>query len=412
MAEQDEAKKNESPKRHLSGVGAISAANAAFSRLVREAVSSWRDEPAASSADGGRDRECPVIEDLDERVERTGMHSDVPESAADRPVSPEDAAAAAMAQAALQNPPVEPIEHLVTQEDIDRGERVGRKRGQDPKFLQFFLTLNAGLILTAVAIVLFKTPNHFAFGGTSGVSVILSTLFPHLPVGAFMWIINIILVVLGFIFLERKTIIWSVFASFALSAYVSLFEILFPGTQSLTGDMWLDLCMAVILPAVGSAMVFDIGASTGGTDILAMILQKHSTMEIGRALMFVDVGIVCIAACLYGPRVGLYCVLGLFAKTLVVDKFIESIHLRKVCTIICQKPLTVEKYIVRDLNRTATISRAYGAFSGELVTVIMCVLSRREAVKLRRYTREVDPGAFITIVDSSEIVGKGFRGVN
>lgn len=412
MAEQDEAKKNESPKRHLSGVGAISAANAAFSRLVREAVSSWRDEPAASSADGGHDRECPVIEDLDERVECAGMHSDAPEPTAERPVSPEDAAAAAMAQAALQSPPVEPIEHLVTQEDIDRGERVGRKRGQDPKFLQFFLTLNAGLILTAVAIVLFKTPNHFAFGGTSGVSVILSTLFPHLPVGAFMWIINIILVVLGFIFLERKTIIWSVFASFALSAYVSLFEILFPGTQSLTGDMWLDLCMAVILPAVGSAMVFDIGASTGGTDILAMILQKHSTMEIGRALMFVDVGIVCIAACLYGPRVGLYCVLGLFAKTLVVDKFIESIHLRKVCTIICRKPLTVEKYIVRDLNRTATISRAYGAFSGELVTVIMCVLSRREAVKLRRYTREVDPGAFITIVDSSEIVGKGFRGVN
>ncbi len=345
----------------------------------------------------------------------------------------------------------------MSEEDIRRGEQAGARRSKDPGFLRFFVILNGGLILTALggliltalAIVLFKTPNHFAFGGTSGVSVILSTLFPTLPVGAFMWIINIVLVALGFIFLERKAILWSVFASFALSGYVSLFEMLFPGasTASITGDMWLDLCFAVILPAIGSAMVFDIGASTGGTDILAMILKRHSTLEIGRALLLVDIGIVCIAAVLYGPRVGLYCVLGLFAKTLVVDKAIESIHLRKVCTIICKEPLKVETlglfaktlvvdkaiesihlrkvctiickeplkvetYIVKELNRTATISRGYGAFSGQLVTVIMCVLSRREAVKLRRYAREVDPGCFITIVDSSEIVGKGFRGVN
>lgn len=308
-------------------------------------------------------------------------------------------------------PPVEPMERLVSAEDIARGERVGERRGSDPRLAQFFLTLNGGLILTALAIVVFKTPNHFAFGGTSGVSVILSTLFPTLPVGAFMWIINVVLVLLGFMFLERRAIMWSVFASFALSGYVSLFEMLFPGASStsVTGDMWLDLCFAVILPAIGSAMVFDIGASTGGTDILAMILKRRSTLEIGNALLLVDVGIVCIAAVLYGPRVGLYCVLGLFAKTLVVDKAIESIHLRKVCTVICREPLKVEKFIVKQLNRTATISRGYGAFSGSCVTVIMCVLNRREAVKLRRYAREVDPGCFITIVDSSEIVGKGFR---
>ena len=142
-----------------------------------------------------------------------------------------------------------------------------------------------------------------------------------------------------------------------------------------------------------------------------MILKRRTTLEIGRALLIVDIGIVTVAAFLYGPRVGLYCVLGLFAKTLVVDKAIESIHLRKVCTVICREPLKVEKFIVKNLNRSATISRGYGAFSGACVTVIMSVLSRREAVQLRRYAREVDPDAFITIVDSSEIVGKGFRGV-
>ena len=301
---------------------------------------------------------------------------------------------------------------VLHQRTQQRGERAGKKRSQEPGFPRFFAELNLGLILTAFAIVAFKTPNHFAFGGTSGVSVILSTLFPTLPVGVFMWIINAVLVVLGFIFLERKAILWSVFASFALSAYVSLFELFIPTSVSMTGDMWLDLCFAVILPALGSAIVFDIGASTGGTDILAMILKRRTTLEIGRALLLVDIGIVTIAAFLYGPRVGLYCVLGLFAKTLVVDKAIESIHLRKVCTVICSEPLKVEEFIVKHLNRTATISRGYGAFSGKCVTVIMSVLSRREAVQLRRYAREVDPGAFITIVDSSEIVGKGFRGTN
>lgn len=320
--------------------------------------------------------------------------------------------AASRAAEEAHRPPVVPMECVVDRADIERGERAGQKRSQEPGFPRFFAELNLGLILTAFAIVAFKTPNHFAFGGTSGVSVILSTLFPTLPVGVFMWIINAVLVVLGFIFLDRKAILWSVFASFALSAYVSLFELFIPTDVSMTGDMWLDLCFAVILPALGSAIVFDIGASTGGTDILAMILKRRTTLEIGRALLLVDIGIVTIATFLYGPRVGLYCVLGLFAKTLVVDKAIEGIHLRKVCTIICAEPLKVEEFIVKHLNRTATISRGYGAFSGKCVTVIMSVLSRREAVQLRRYVREIDPGSFITIVDSSEIVGKGFRGTN
>ena len=234
----------------------------------------------------------------------------------------EAAAAEAASRAAeeMHRPPVVPMERVVDRTDIERGERAGQKRSQEPGFPRFFAELNMGLILTAFAIVAFKTPNHFAFGGTSGVSVILSTLFPTLPVGVFMWIINAVLVVLGFIFLERKAILWSVFASFALSAYVSLFELFIPTDVSMTGDMWLDLCFAVILPALGSAIVFDIGASTGGTDILAMILKRRTTLEIGRALLLVDIGIVTIAAFLYGPRVGLYCVLGLFAKTLVSTK--------------------------------------------------------------------------------------------
>ena len=301
---------------------------------------------------------------------------------------------------------------LQTPEEAERSAEVARKRGEDPRLLRFFLMLNAGLVLTAISIVIFKAPNNFAFGGTSGLSVLLSALVPNMPVSVFMWIINVALVVLGLIFLPKKAVGWSVFASFALSGYCSLIELIYPENVSPTGDMWLDLCFAVILPALGSAIVFDIGASTGGTDILAMILKRRTSLEIGKALLIVDLGIVCAAAFLFGPRVGLYCILGLFAKTLVVDGAIEGLHLRKVCTVISRRPREVEEFIVRRLNRTATLTQSIGAYSGEHVMQIMSVLTRKEAMMLRLYVRKIDPHAFITIVNSSEIIGRGFRDSN
>lgn len=306
---------------------------------------------------------------------------------------------------------VEPVAEVVSADEAALGERLSKRR-MAYSFPAFFALLNVGLILTAIALVLFKTPNHLAFGGTTGFAILLATAFPALSVSAYMWVLNAALVLLGLVFLDRRAVLWSAFASFALSGYTSLFEWLFPVTQSITGDLWLDVCFAVLLPAVGSAIVFDIGASTGGTDILAMILRKRTDIEIGKALFAVDVGVVMAAIGLYGARVGLYCVLGLIGKTFVVDGFIESVRQRKVCQVICSRPRDVEKFIVRDLKRTATVQFGWGAYSGHRVTILTSVLSRREAMRLRLFVRATDPSAFITITSSSEIVGRGFRGVN
>lgn len=275
----------------------------------------------------------------------------------------------------------------------------------------FFLMLNAGLALTAVGIVIFKTPNHFAFGGTSGLSIVLSTLFPKINVGGFMWIVNAVLVVMGFLGLGVRTMGWTVYSSFALSAYVSLLEKLVPLGAPLTHDTLLEMCFAVLLPAVGSAMVFDVGASTGGTDILAMILARHTSLEIGKALMVSDAAIVAAAACLYGPATGLYCILGLVAKAFVVDDVIENINLRKVCTVITCEPEKSKKFILETLHRSATVEQAYGAYTHRAEEVLTTVLTRRQALQLRDFLHENDPHAFITIVNSSEIIGKGFRTV-
>lgn len=294
--------------------------------------------------------------------------------------------------------------------EIEEGERAARRR-EDPGRIQFFLTLNLGLFLTAIGIEVFKAPNHFALGGTSGLSIILSTLFPKFPVSAFMWLINLALVLLGLAFLDRRTMGWTVFSSFALSFYVSILERLIPLSAPLTNDTLLELIFAVGLPAVGSAIVFNIGASTGGTDILAMILKKYSSLQIGKALLLVDAAIVATAAALYGPRTGLYCILGLISKSFVVDSFIENVNTQKVCTVICSRPNDVVGFLVSELHRTATVREERGAFTGRPETVLVTVLSRREATRLRIYLRETDPHAFMTMVNSSEIVGRGFRGV-
>lgn len=293
-------------------------------------------------------------------------------------------------------------------EEKESNERISQGREQ-PSRVKFFLLLNLGLILTALGIVVFKAPNHFALGGTSGISIIISTLNPGLPVGAIMWIVNAVLVVLGFIFLDRDSMGWTIFSSFALSAYVSLFEQLIPLSAPLTDDTLLELIFAVMLPGIGSAFVFNIGASTGGTDILAMILKKHTSLQIGTALLVADMGIVAWAAILYGPRTGLYCVLGLVAKALVVDQFIESVNTSKVISIIANDPQPIMDYIVRDLHRTATLRYERGGFSGRSFETIVTVLNRHEAAQLRNYVRSLEPNAFMTIVSSSEIIGRGFR---
>ena len=277
--------------------------------------------------------------------------------------------------------------------------------------LIFFLILNLGLIFTAVGISIFKTPNHFAFGGTSGLSIILSTLFPKWNVGAFMWIVNAALVVLGFFFLGIRSMGWTIYSSFALSFYVSACEVIYPLSFPLTHDVFLELCFAVILPAVGAAMVFNVGASTGGTDIVAMILHKYTSLEIGHALLVSDLGIVLIAAYLYGAQTGLYCILGMILKCTVVDSAIESLNLRKVCTIISKYPDQVEDFIINDLHRSATEQNAFGVYTKQEQKVLMTVLTRSETNRLRIHLRQIDPHAFITIVNSSEIIGKGFRSI-
>ncbi len=277
------------------------------------------------------------------------------------------------------------------------------------KKLRWFLMLNVALLFSAAGISLFKTPNHFAIGGTSGLAILLAKIFPWMNVSGAMALINLLLLILGFLFLGRGFGGATVYATAALSAYVALFEKLVPLTGPMTNDSLLELLWAVILPAVGSAMAFNIGASTGGTDIVALILSKYTSMEIGKALLASDFLITAATFPLFGARTGLDAMLGLLMKTFLVDIVIDGINSRKYVTVVSAHAEQVKTFILKDLHRGATITRAEGAFSHQAEQVITTALTRRQAVLLRNYIRSIDPHAFIAIVNSSEIIGKGFR---
>lgn len=274
-----------------------------------------------------------------------------------------------------------------------------------------YLMLTAATLILVIGVYLFKFPNHFSFGGVTGIAIVLSAAMPATP-GNITFIINMLLLLLGFLFLGKdagwKTVYVSVLTSVGLSAA----EILFPMSHPLTNEPVLELIFAIVLPAFSAAIFFNMGASGGGTDIVAMILKKYTKLNIGTALFFVDMGIVIAACFVFDAQTGLCSLCGLLAKSLVVDGVIENINLCKYFTIICDNPEPICDFIMQKLNRSATVYHAEGAYGHKDKTVIITIMKRSQAVELRNFIRETQPGTFIAITNSSEIIGKGFRGFN
>ncbi len=275
-----------------------------------------------------------------------------------------------------------------------------------------FLLINLGLLLVGIGICLFKIPNHFATGGVSGLAIISTSFFPRIDVGPMMLIINISLIIIGYSFLGSDFGSKTVYSSFALSGIVWLIQKVFPLNQPLTNDMLLELVYSIIFPAVGSAIVFNCNASTGGTDIVAKILSKYTKLNIGKTLLITDFLIALGAGAVFGVKIGLYSVLGLIIKAFMIDFVIEGLNISKQMIIISSKHQEIRDYIVNQLKRGATIYKAEGAFTQLQETVISTIVNRRQALKLRSFIRSIDPQAFITISNTSEIIGKGFRNID
>lgn len=270
--------------------------------------------------------------------------------------------------------------------------------------------LTVSTLIMAVGVYFFKFANNFTFGGITGLSVLIAKS-GLISASDFTFIANMLLLAIGLVVLGKKFAAGTAYSSILLSVSLSLMERIFPMSHPLTDQPILELAFAIALPSLGSAILFNIGASSGGTDVIAMIMKKYTSANIGQALLITDF-IITLAGCfVFDIETGLYSFLGLAVRSFMIDGFIESLNLSKYFNVVCTNPHPICDFIKDELKRSATIVLAQGAFSGEDKYIIFTVLNRVEAIKLRNYIKENAPDAFLLISNTSEIIGKGFHSI-
>jgi uncharacterized membrane-anchored protein YitT (DUF2179 family) len=286
-----------------------------------------------------------------------------------------------------------------------------KKQSKILQFITSYFLMTVGVILLTIGVYFFKIPNGFVTGGVSGIGTVLGKALPILSSATWIAVINILLLIIGFIFVGKETGIRTAYCSLAFSFFSMILEKIVPISAPLTSQPFLELIYAIILTAAGSAIMFSQSASSGGTDIVALILKKYTRLNVGQALLYSDF-LICLSSFItFGVEVGLFSLVGLFAKAFLVDGIIDNINSCKYFMVITEKPEEVTKFVIGELNHSVTTHKVVGGFSGTEKTMIHTVCHRLDAIRLRKQVKEIDPNAFTVITTTSEIVGRGFRGV-
>lgn len=283
----------------------------------------------------------------------------------------------------------------------------------------YWTKINIGTLALAAGVYFFKAPNGFATGGVSGISIVLAPLIPFLTQAQILMIINGLMLLLGFIFLGKGCTLKTIYCSVVYSLENYLLEIIFGEMeQPLTDQPFLELVYAILLTGGASAILFNCGASSGGTDIVALILKKFTHINVGRALLVTDFIIASLSFFKFDipagiveftVKTGLYSMLGLFAKAFLIDGVIEDISKSKYVTVITATPQAIATYILNVMKRDYTEFDAQGGYTGNPKKVLIMMCNRAEARKLKLKVKELDPASFVIITDANEILGKGFR---
>lgn len=276
--------------------------------------------------------------------------------------------------------------------------------------LKNFSLLTISTLIMAVGIYFFKFANNLTFGGITGIAVLVAKFLP-ISASDFSFVVNILLLIIGWIVLGKSFAEKTAYSTILLSVSLSLLEQIYPMSHPLTNEPLLELIFAILLPALGSAILFNIGASSGGTDVIAMILKKYTSVDIGKGLMISDLIFTLAGFLVFNVKTGLYSLFGLIMRSALIDNFIESFNRSKYFHVVTSNATCICDFIQNDLQRGATIVNATGAFTGDDKYIILTVLSPSQAVKLRNFIKEHDPKAFLLVSNTSEIIGKGFHSV-
>ncbi|WP_194192365.1 YitT family protein [Clostridium chrysemydis] len=275
------------------------------------------------------------------------------------------------------------------------------------EYIKEYFLITLGVFFVTVGIEYFYAPNDLAAGGVTGLAVVVTNYFPALDVGSFTFITNLVLFILAFIVVGGDFGVKTIYSSFGLSGMLWFFDgVIKP--DALTNDLFLATLFGTLFTAVGLAIVFNQNASTGGTDILAKILNKYTSFNIGISLLCVDFIVTLLGAITFGADKGMYAVASVIINGPLIDRLIAFMNQRKQITIISEKTEEISKYIRVELKKGCTYLKGEGAHTGDSKKVIYSVLNKKELDKLKEYIEEVDTEVFYTIGVVDEVKGKGF----
>lgn len=273
-------------------------------------------------------------------------------------------------------------------------------------------TLLLGALFIAIGLYFFWAPSDLAAGGVSGLAIVVKSLLPMVPIGIIIFVLDMIMFTIGFMILGKSFGARSLLCSLSVSIIMTVMELVWPNWKPISEDLLILLLFGSLFTSLGQAMVFNIDASSGGTDIIAKIITKYTALNIGTALMIADMVVVILAMSTFGLEKGLYGALGVIITTNLIDYIISGFKIQKYVVIIpssADKVASINHYILEKLERGATIYQAEGAYSKESKKVITTVLDRKEFIELRKEVIRIDALAFMTVQNLHEVVGEGFE---
>lgn len=256
--------------------------------------------------------------------------------------------------------------------------------------------LTGAVAIIAAAVFFFLIPSHTAVSSISGLAIVLSNFIP-LSISAITMILNVGLLIIGFILCGPEFGYKTVYTSIMLPVFMGILEALLPNNQSLTGDQALDVIAYILLVSVGLSILFNRNASSGGLDIVAKIMNKFLHMELGKAMSLAGMCVALSAAFVYDSKTVVLSVIGTYFNGIVVDYFIFGQNEKKRVCIVSQKEELVRDFILNDLHSGATIYEAIGAYTLEKRREIIAIVDKHEYQKLMRFMNEKDPDAFMTV---------------
>lgn len=275
------------------------------------------------------------------------------------------------------------------------------------KKIKEYILITLGALIVSLAVQLFFVPAKIAPGGVSGIGIVLNSIFPEISVSGFIIVINIILFIIAFKFLGDEFGFKSLYASIMLSGFMWIIENRL-NIGRVTKDYMLSAIIGGVLLGFGLSLVFNQKSSTGGTDIIASIINKYTYLSLGYGMMIIDFIVVFSGMLLFGIERGLYGAIATLLIGSTVNKVVEGFNIQKEVVVITNEKDKVKKYIIDEIERGVTIFNAEGGFSEQKKYAIYSVVSSKEFITLKIYLKENIPDAFITVGNVNEVFGEGF----